>query len=403
VLCVFGRHNYGVADRGASYEYANIFPAIERLGHEAILFDSWNKEGYADYGALNKELVATIKRIEPEVIFFVLMGYEIWIETLEWIRSVGKAVTVNWAPDDSWKYVQSSRYLIPFFDVHCTTFPPVLAKARRDGYGNVFLTQWAANAAALTPPKPARECSIDVSFVGTAYGARHQWISALTGNGILVEAFGHGWPNGAQTTEQLAQIILNSKISLNFADPSTRWSPFGNQDVRQIKARTFEVPGAGGLLMTQNAEGLGGVYRIEREIVVFDDIEELVDKIRRLLDKPEERDAIANAGFKRTKTSHTYDHRLATLFQYIDTIRQAKTAAQNDRFVGLDHLIKIHRNVSIWRPFRWCMVMLASLFLGRQRGARAMRKLVYEMSWRCAGERTYRAVGLAGRLFYRES
>ena len=404
VLCVFGRDNYGVPDRGTSYEYANIFPAIEHLGHEPILFDSWNKELYSDYGELNKNLVQTIKRLKPDVIFFVLMGYEIWIETLEWIRSFGIAVTVNWAPDDSWKYVRSSRYLIPYFDVHCTTFRPALEQARRDGYQNVLLTQWAANAATLSPPRPASECPIDVSFLGTAYGARRQWIAALEDNGIHVEVFGHGWPNGPQTSKQLGQIIRDSKISLNFADPSTRWVRFGTQGARQIKARTFEVPGAGGLLMTEKVDDLGEVYDTSREIVVFDGIDDLVGKIRHLQNEPAERDAIANAGFKRTQAIHTYDQRLAVLFQYIASIPQTNRSATDSAGEELACLIERHRNAAIiWRLLRWFMILIASVFVGRQRGARAARRLLYEMSWRLTGERTYRAMGLPGRLFYRES
>jgi spore maturation protein CgeB len=34
---------------------------------------------------------------------------------------------------------------------------------------------------------------------------------------------------------------------------------------------------------------------------------------------------------------------------------------------------------------------------------RALRRLAYEFSWRVCGERTFRAGGLPGRFFYRES
>jgi spore maturation protein CgeB len=52
---------------------------------------------------------------------------------------------------------------------------------------------------------------------------------------------------------------------------------------------------------------------------------------------------------------------------------------------------------------RALLVVTASLALGRRRGPRAARRLLFELSWRFAGSKTYGAAGLPGRLFYRES
>jgi spore maturation protein CgeB len=44
-----------------------------------------------------------------------------------------------------------------------------------------------------------------------------------------------------------------------------------------------------------------------------------------------------------------------------------------------------------------------SLVWGQTRGARAARRLVFELSWRLAGSCTYSAAGWPGRLFYEVS
>jgi spore maturation protein CgeB len=49
------------------------------------------------------------------------------------------------------------------------------------------------------------------------------------------------------------------------------------------------------------------------------------------------------------------------------------------------------------------LVASFSLAFGKERGARAARRVVYELSWRLTGATTYRARGLPGRLFYAES
>ena len=67
-----------------------------------------------------------------------------------------------------------------------------------------------------------------------------------------------------------------------------------------MKARTFEVPGAGGFLLTENAAALEKFYIPGEEIVTFCSISELADKIKYYLNHPQERDEIARAGFSRT-------------------------------------------------------------------------------------------------------
>jgi spore maturation protein CgeB len=49
------------------------------------------------------------------------------------------------------------------------------------------------------------------------------------------------------------------------------------------------------------------------------------------------------------------------------------------------------------------IVACTSLFWGKQRGPRAARRLVFELSWRVFGSYTYRAVGWPGRMFYKDS
>ena len=54
---------------------------------------------------------------------------------------------------------------------------------------------------------------------------------------------------------KIPEIMRQSVISLNFSN---------SRQGRQIKARTFEVPGAGGFLMTETAPGFGTVVSNRR-------------------------------------------------------------------------------------------------------------------------------------------
>jgi len=400
ILCVWGRHNYGDATRGESYEYANFLPALEALGHSVSLFDSWDRSRYASFAELNRALVQSAGEARPELILTVLLGYEIWLETLDYLRGSLGVPVLNWGTDDSWKYTQFSRYVAGHVDCYATTSSQALEHAARDGFKNWLLTQWAASDTRLAQPLPAAQCRYAVSFVGSAYGNRMRWIEMLRGNGIGVECFGHGWPNGAVSAEQVGAIVRESKISLNFGDSGLQFRGVVPYRSRQIKARVFEVPGAGGFLLTQPADGLERCYRDREEIAVFDSDAELLSRIRYYLEHPDERDRVALAGHERTRREHTYSRR------FVDLIRHAtdpSIRAQPVAAVSLDAAIARHKVGPGLLTLRALLSWPAILLFGKRRGLRAARRLLFELSWRVCRARTYSSKGLPGRLFYRES
>ncbi len=188
------------------------------------------------------------------------MHYEVWTETLDLIRAHTPAAILHWGTDDSWKYMQFSRFIAPHVDLHATTYAHIAQKATRNGLHNVIATQWAADAQKLVPPMPSSQCRYDVTFVGAAYGNRKEWIEALAGRGIKLQCFGHGWEGGAVDTTRLHEIYRQSRVSLNFGDSGLQLGGGTLRRSRQIKARTFEVPGAGGLLVTETAQELDAYF-----------------------------------------------------------------------------------------------------------------------------------------------
>jgi spore maturation protein CgeB len=407
ILCVFGQHAYGDPDRGEGYEHANFLPALADLGHEVHLFESFDRAAYRDFADLNRRFLARIEALRPDLVLAVLMHYELWTETLDLVRSRCRAVIVNWGTDDSWKYEQFARLVAPRVDLWLTTSHDALAKAGRDGVRNVALTQWAANTRALAEPLPASACRHRVAFVGSAYGNRRRWIEALAQRGIEVECFGHGWPRGPVAAAEIPRIVRESVVSLNFGDSGLHLRGLVPYRSRQIKARVFEVPGAGGFLLTEDADHLADYYAPGQEIAVFDSLDDLERKIRHYLTHPDDRDRIAYAGHARTRREHTYAERFRGALEA--AARQAAgrppAAAGDCRFGAdaLDALAARHAPTPLLGALRSALVCPATLLFGRQRGPRAARRLLFELCWRLAGRWTYTAAGWPGRLFYRES
>ena len=395
ILCVFGKYQYGDPSRGIGTEYTAFLPALKSLGHEVVHFESWDRSCYQDYAELNKALLETVEREKPDVLLSVQMNYEIWLETLQIIKARGDLVTICWTTDDSWKYMEVSRFIGGSYHAMTTTYPQALPKYHNDGISHVFLTQWAANAEMLQEPLPASSCRYLVSFIGAAHGDRKERISELKSFGLDVSCFGQGWPASSINADEIPRIMRESVINLNFTN---------SKGQNQIKARTFEVPGAGGFLLTEDAPGLEKFYIVGKEIEVFHGMKNLFEKAKYYLAHPDKRDIIARAGYERTKREHIYDIRIKAV---LDFALEAKAAwVSNGNYeppLSFEAACRRHHlglRLKVLRSF----LMAGSRFIwGEARGSRAARRLVFELSWRLAGAHTYSAAGWPGRMFYKVS
>ena len=134
-------------------------------------------------------------------------------------------------------------------------------------------------------------------------------------------------------------------------------------------------------------------------------MEELVSKIRIYLKNYAYRDRIANSGYQRTIDQHTYELRFSKLLD----------AAKNKKINRAEHLTseidmetfavieKRHKVGIALRLFGQLWRFPFILLWGKVRGPRAARRLMFELSWRLIGRKTYSASGWPGRLFYQES
>jgi spore maturation protein CgeB len=189
--------------------------------------------------------------------------------------------------------------------------------------------------------------------------------------------------------------MRESVISLNFSNSK------GNN---QIKARTFEVPGAGGFLLTENAQGLDQFYLPGKEIVTYDSLDDLVQKAKYFLSHPCERDAIALAGFKRTLNEHTYEARLKDMLDFTcESHKRFKQKYGEHPVIQFDKVAEKHRVTLPLKLLRFLLVMPCTLIWGKKRGPRAARRLLFELCWRLTGEKTFSSTGWPGRIFYVES
>jgi spore maturation protein CgeB len=350
------KHDYGNRAHGYSFEHYNFFDSLNRMGHDVLYFDLGKLQDTSCKARLNRRLLEIVRAEQPEVMFTILFREELDRSIVTEISRDTSTRTVAWFCDDHWRFYNYTRHWAPCFGWSVTTARSAVPKYIAIGYNNVIHSQWACNQflyqRANIPPQ------YDVTFVGQPHGERRRWIDALRRAGIDVQTWGSGWESGRLTHQRMIEVFNASRINLNLSKASstsmkpaagiahrlasritnvfpsavkTSLKKLSSSSSRlepetvmelvplsdQIKGRNFEVPGCGGFMLTGRAEDLESYYEEDREVVCFETISELIDKIHYYLSHEDARNAIAAAAYRRTLNEHTYVHRLTDIFRQL--------------------------------------------------------------------------------------
>lgn len=108
--------------------------------------------------------------------------------------------------------------------------------------------------------------------------------------------------------DDLAPFYRSTKINLNNTSLQMRDA---------VNQRVFDCPAAGGFLITDNQPDLHDLFDVEKEMVTYESLPELSDKVAWYLKHPEERAAFVHQARKRVLAEHTHRHRLQTLEAYL--------------------------------------------------------------------------------------
>jgi len=145
----------------------------------------------------------------------------------------------------------------------------------------------------------------DVGFVGNISYAhrstpRARRLKAIAARWRTNDFYRHYTPDEVGQVYSQSRIVFNTSIA------------------GDVNMRVFEGTASGALVLTDSiANGLGELFEIGREIVTYKNDADLFDKIAYYLDHEDERQAIAQAGYDRTHTQHTYAHRMKWLLERV--------------------------------------------------------------------------------------
>ncbi|MGI8458618.1 MAG: CgeB family protein [Propionibacteriaceae bacterium] len=154
-------------------------------------------------------------------------------------------------------------------------------------------------------------------MVGSPGNRRMSFLQSFLASGIDIELIGRYWPDVVTpdphvemnrrdvSLHDVAGMSSEARVCLNVHQPSSTTG---------INPRTFEIAGAGGLLVSDNAE-VGQFFEADREALLWSDDGEVPDLVRKALRDEAWARRLAEAGLRRAQAQHTLTHRFAELFK----------------------------------------------------------------------------------------
>ena len=338
------KYDYGKKEMGYSFEHLNFYNSLKHMSSVQNLDYICMDEILINHGKefLNEEIIKMAKINNYDCVFFFMFKDEIYKDTLIYLKKEMGIPTIAWMADDHWRFETYSKYWANFFTLVVTTDPVSMKKYKKNNLKNVILSQWGCNHFDYKPT--IKNNFFDITFVGMAHGSRKKKIKLLNQT-YQITCWGNGWKNKKLPFEKMVEVYSNSKINLNFSESSFQknfktfikifiskkysgnLSPnnlnlifqntknFFQKTRNQIKGRVFEVPACAGFLLTENCENLEEYFEIDKEIVVFNSVEEARDKIDFYKKNFSETKKIAQSGYHRVIKEHTYEKRFLEIFK----------------------------------------------------------------------------------------
>ncbi|MDX9870188.1 MAG: glycosyltransferase, partial [Candidatus Cloacimonadales bacterium] len=200
----------------------------------------------------------------------------------------------------------------------------------------------------------------DVSFMGAAFANRINFFSQL--HGFNLKLWGTGWydfdifkdkcplQEARISIAQSVKIYQNSKININLH--SAMSDSVFNQYGDFINPRTFEILAAQGFQLVDDSPVIREFFTPDEDLVVFNSIEEAVDKIKFYLNNDSLRKKIAENGYRKVMQYYTYKDRMKTALNFIAKEFPHVCAQVEEEQSKIDSVLKKANNQSFIESIR---------------------------------------------------
>ena len=269
--------------------------------------------------------------LRPDI-FFTVKGLDISPDLLRQIKETG-ARTIMYYPDLHFSFRDMSIESFDEYDLFVTTKTfqlPYLRKLLGDNRVAYVPHGYCDVHQPVFDLVDESEFKVDLLYSGNHSAYKQKWLenALVTLPKPSVAILGNGWREkaskgllsrcempGGRTGVAYAQAIQSARINiaLHMGPTASGWEDL-------VSTRTFEIPACKGFMLHIDNEEVREFFTPGEEIDVFSSPEELADKIRFYLDRPELRAQMIERAYSRSVPDYSYAKRakqVATLFKGI--------------------------------------------------------------------------------------
>ena len=381
-LCILPKYLYGSKKYGLSPEYNALYLPLKKKFKNLKFFDSLKDKNLEKF---NKQIISYCEKHNPDYIFFSVFHYEIYLETLAYLKTNLKIFLINWSSDDSWRFDQHSKILSRFFD--CMITNSISAKFfYTQNRINHILSSWGCPDNWYKKVSKTKSLKYDILFVGKSYFDRKKIISKLKEK-YRVTCYGSGWGTRSLKDHEMSKIFRKAKVSLNFSK--------SRGDLKQVKARVFEIAGSGGFCLTENSKELKNFFN-GSEVDSFNSFSELTSKIDLYLKNYKLRIAMSSRANIKVKKQYLYSKIVNKIILKILKMKKNNNACKEPSLKSKEiYLLLLY----IGRGYKFLLVNLLNIFMQKEKAWKITRRLMFELEWRFRGGLVYSKYGLCNKLY----
>lgn len=300
----------------------NFSPSIRRFSFLRSFIQKqpqlywWIKETTYKKSWIYQILLAQIKEYKPDILYVLDVNFIVpaFLSAVKkYVKMVVGQIASLLPPP---KYLKS-------YDLIISSLPHYVEKFRKMGIKSEYM-KLAFEPLILEKLSEDKDHKYEVTHIGS-YGSIHNERNELleeVARKVKVDFWGYGIDNlkkdslilknyhGECWGIDMYNILYNSKITLTKHITKVAGNYANN-------ARLYEATGCGTLLLVDKKDNLGEIFKIGKEVVVYENTNDLVNKIKYYLSHNEEREKIAKAGQKRTLKDHTYAVRTRELLDIL--------------------------------------------------------------------------------------
>lgn len=354
------------------WQRSNHIDELQRNGHEIITFNPY------DYNSLDDANEKVFEKIEGagKVDLFLACDDQtvIYPETVKRVSKKGiPSCLICW---DNLELPYKQKKIAPLFDVVWLTSWETMYLFEKWGCKKTIFLPYAANPYRYKAYEGLEPINA-VGFIGSPYGSRTNALNDLLENGINCSLYSNSYFNKGYNTsiggkkhfdikdittkafrylrfpigrkvlystiinklkassnlnytskfahlhksvndEDMCKLYSQFKLSLNIS--SLRDTYILRHPIPKIHLRAFEIPMSGGLQFTSYNNEIASYFIEDKEIVLYHDAEEMIDKAKYYLNPNHEHEVrmMKFAARKRAERDHTWTKRFEEIFKVLN-------------------------------------------------------------------------------------